>query len=187
MVGTEGEDVTPRRAASVVVVRDGDNGVEVLLLRRTSKAAFAPDRFVFPGGSVDASDQRLPIIGPPQVDERGRAMAPAEVLDQDAGVVDDVFVAMDNDGVRVTKKSLNALLAAPGHRDHVSLVQRLFAQHGARPDVALFVDHVLVHRLDAGDHDEARRAAHVFAQLWPDGAPGVDVAAAFADYGAALY
>ena len=51
----------------------------------------------------------------------------------------------------------------------------------------LFVDHVLVHRLDAGDHDEARRAAHVFAQLWPDGAPGVDVAAAFADYGAALY
>ena len=51
--------VTPRRAASVVVVRDGTDGVEVLLLRRTSKAAFAPDRFVFPGGSVDDSDQRL--------------------------------------------------------------------------------------------------------------------------------
>ena len=44
---TEAEIVTPRRAASVVVVRDGDEGVEVLLLRRTSKAAFAPDRFVF--------------------------------------------------------------------------------------------------------------------------------------------
>lgn len=53
------------------------------------------------------------------------------------------------------------------------------------------MDNVLVHRLDAGDHDEARRAAVVLAQLWPDGgafgAAGVDVEALFADYGADLF
>lgn len=128
MEGTEGEIVTPRRAASVVVVRDGDEGVEVLLLRRTSKAAFAPDRFVFPGGSVEDSDQRVPPIGPLQVDERGQAMAPAEMVEQVAGLVDDVFVA----GVRETCEEALILLAldasgAPASVDHARAVRAALA------------------------------------------------------------
>lgn len=50
------EPVVPRPAVSVVLVRDGDDGLEVHLLRRNPRLAFAPGRYVFPGGSVEASD-----------------------------------------------------------------------------------------------------------------------------------
>src|SRR5215469_4278530 len=42
-----------RLAATVMLVRDGANGLEVLMVRRSSRGAFAPDAFVFPGGTVD--------------------------------------------------------------------------------------------------------------------------------------
>jgi 8-oxo-dGTP pyrophosphatase MutT (NUDIX family) len=45
-----------RLAATVMVVRQADGGLEVFLLRRSSKSAFMPDAFVFPGGTVDQAD-----------------------------------------------------------------------------------------------------------------------------------
>ncbi len=43
-------------SASVVVVRDGADGLEVLMLRRNEKIAFHGGAWVFPGGRVDAED-----------------------------------------------------------------------------------------------------------------------------------
>jgi 8-oxo-dGTP pyrophosphatase MutT (NUDIX family) len=43
-------------AATVIVLRDGDQGVETLLLRRNSKLGFAGGMWVFPGGRVDGGD-----------------------------------------------------------------------------------------------------------------------------------
>ena len=48
--------VQPRPAATVILVRDGRPGLEVLLLKRTSKTRFGPGASVFPGGAVDSSD-----------------------------------------------------------------------------------------------------------------------------------
>lgn len=48
--------VTPRHAATVVLLRDGADGVQAWLLRRVSSMAFAPRMHVFPGGSVDPRD-----------------------------------------------------------------------------------------------------------------------------------
>jgi glyoxylase-like metal-dependent hydrolase (beta-lactamase superfamily II)/8-oxo-dGTP pyrophosphatase MutT (NUDIX family) len=48
--------VTPRPAATVVLLRPGTAGLEVLLTHRPSSMAFAPDMHVFPGGRVDESD-----------------------------------------------------------------------------------------------------------------------------------
>jgi 8-oxo-dGTP pyrophosphatase MutT (NUDIX family) len=45
-----------RDAATVALLRDGDEGLEVYLLRRVSTMTFAPGMHVFPGGSVDARD-----------------------------------------------------------------------------------------------------------------------------------
>ena len=45
-----------RLAATVMLVRDGVDGLEVLMVRRSSRSAFAPDAFVFPGGTVDSQD-----------------------------------------------------------------------------------------------------------------------------------
>jgi 8-oxo-dGTP pyrophosphatase MutT (NUDIX family) len=49
----------PRPAATVVVVRPGADGPEVLLLRRAAASRFAPGYVVFPGGVMDPQDERL--------------------------------------------------------------------------------------------------------------------------------
>lgn len=48
--------VTPRMAAAVIVVRDGTDGLEVLVGQRTAKAKFMGGFWVFPGGRVEATD-----------------------------------------------------------------------------------------------------------------------------------
>lgn len=45
-----------RDAATVMLLRPADDGLEVYMLRRKSSMAFAPGAFVFPGGSVDPRD-----------------------------------------------------------------------------------------------------------------------------------
>lgn len=49
--------VPVRHAATVIVLRDGANGPEVLMLRRSATASFLPGAYVFPGGVVDESDR----------------------------------------------------------------------------------------------------------------------------------
>jgi 8-oxo-dGTP pyrophosphatase MutT (NUDIX family) len=43
-------------AATVVLLRDGETGLEVLLARRSSKLAFHGGAWVFPGGRIDPAD-----------------------------------------------------------------------------------------------------------------------------------
>ncbi len=43
-------------AATVLLLRDNSEGVEVLMTRRSATASFAPGAYVFPGGGVDPSD-----------------------------------------------------------------------------------------------------------------------------------
>jgi glyoxylase-like metal-dependent hydrolase (beta-lactamase superfamily II)/8-oxo-dGTP pyrophosphatase MutT (NUDIX family) len=45
-----------RPAATVLLLRDGPQGVEVLMTRRSMSASFAPGAYVFPGGGLDAAD-----------------------------------------------------------------------------------------------------------------------------------
>lgn len=47
----------PRPAATVVVLRDGALGIEVLLLRRAERGDHNSGAWVFPGGLVDAADR----------------------------------------------------------------------------------------------------------------------------------
>ncbi len=50
-------DETPvRQAATVILLRDGANGLEVLLVKRNEEARFMGGVWVFPGGAVDAAD-----------------------------------------------------------------------------------------------------------------------------------
>jgi 8-oxo-dGTP pyrophosphatase MutT (NUDIX family) len=53
--------VEPRAAATIVLLRDGDADMEILLMRRSRKAGFVPGAYVFPGGRVDNSDA-LPSV-----------------------------------------------------------------------------------------------------------------------------
>jgi glyoxylase-like metal-dependent hydrolase (beta-lactamase superfamily II)/8-oxo-dGTP pyrophosphatase MutT (NUDIX family) len=56
---TPSAPVLPRPAATLVVVRDADAGMEVLLMHRTKAMEFAGGAHVFPGGAVDANDAGL--------------------------------------------------------------------------------------------------------------------------------
>jgi len=60
------EVVEPRDAATVVLLRDGAEALEVYLLRRRTSMAFGAGMHVFPGGSVDARDRDESVgwIGP---------------------------------------------------------------------------------------------------------------------------
>ena len=46
-------------SASLIVVRDGAKGIEILLLKRNPQLTFAPDSLVFPGGRLDEGDQAI--------------------------------------------------------------------------------------------------------------------------------
>src|SRR3954451_6708314 len=52
----EGEPTAPRTAASVMVLRGGDTGLEVLLVQRNPAQRFMGGAWVFPGGAVDPED-----------------------------------------------------------------------------------------------------------------------------------
>ena len=43
-------------AATVLLLRDGAQGLEVLMTRRAMTASFAPGAYVFPGGGIDDAD-----------------------------------------------------------------------------------------------------------------------------------
>ncbi|MCY1167725.1 MAG: MBL fold metallo-hydrolase [Pseudomonadota bacterium] len=50
------DPVALRPAATVLLLRDTANGIEVLMTRRSMSASFAPGAYVFPGGGIDAAD-----------------------------------------------------------------------------------------------------------------------------------
>jgi len=56
LLGGRLEVVPLRDAATVALLRDGPDGLEVYMQRRTSTLAFAPGMYVFPGGRVEEQD-----------------------------------------------------------------------------------------------------------------------------------
>lgn len=57
--------VTPeiRDAATVMLVRDGRDGMEVFMLRRNLNSDFVGGAYVFPGGAVDEADRHADLEG----------------------------------------------------------------------------------------------------------------------------
>ena len=47
---------SPRPAATAVLMRDGEDGIEILLLKRLRSSGFVPGAYVFAGGRVDEAD-----------------------------------------------------------------------------------------------------------------------------------
>ena len=72
-----GEATVPRPAATVILLRGGGQGLEVLLVKRNPDARFMGGAWVFPGGAVDRSEG--------QGDAALRAAAVRE-LSEEAGI-----------------------------------------------------------------------------------------------------
>ncbi|CAN5283117.1 hypothetical protein BH10PSE18_BH10PSE18_31430 [soil metagenome] len=106
-----------RRAASVIVLRDGTDGLEVLLLRRAEKANDQNSgAAVFPGGVLDAADPRLHACcrGLDDVAASARLGVPSGGLDFHIAAVRECFeeagllFATDADGLPVVLDHLAA-------------------------------------------------------------------------------
>ena len=50
----------PRLAATVILARPAAEGFELYMTRRSSRSRFAPDAYVFPGGTLEPQDGALP-------------------------------------------------------------------------------------------------------------------------------
>ncbi len=72
-----------RAAATIVLMRDGADGVEVLLLRRARTAGFVPGAYVFPGGRVDGADAEPHIVAHLDGLDADAAAARLELADGD--------------------------------------------------------------------------------------------------------
>jgi 8-oxo-dGTP pyrophosphatase MutT (NUDIX family) len=73
-----------RNAATVIVVRDRKQAPQVLMGQRGAQAAFMPNKFVFPGGAVDAQDRAVALQGALPEPCRSRLEDDAEAGLQDA-------------------------------------------------------------------------------------------------------
>ncbi|MBV8489985.1 MAG: hypothetical protein JO199_05580 [Candidatus Eremiobacteraeota bacterium] len=74
-----------RLAACVILVRQASRGIETYVLRRSTRSAFAPNAFVFPGGTLDPADTspemraRATGLDESQLGAEFRARIPAEL------------------------------------------------------------------------------------------------------------
>ena len=78
----------PIPAATVVLVREADGGLETLMLKKNSKIAFG-GMWVFPGGRIDDEDR----VGAPDVVTAARRAAVREAREEAALEVDEASLA----------------------------------------------------------------------------------------------
>lgn len=121
--------VEPRDAASLVLIRDGATGPEVLMGRRPKSARFMPGVHVFPGGAVDESDFAL------QSDHVLADHVLARVRRQAAPPL---ARALAWTAVRETWEETGLLLGAAGHvaGDTGCPAVQAFSAAGLAPDLA---------------------------------------------------
>ncbi len=54
----------PKDAATLILVRRDTDAPRVLMGKRSARHDFMPDKYVFPGGRVDPTDARAPVLSP---------------------------------------------------------------------------------------------------------------------------
>ena len=113
---TQKTPVTPVPAATLLLLRDGPEGIEVLLTTRHDAAGFAAGATVFPGGKLDASDHQCHGAG-----DALRVAAIRETFEE-CGIL---LARRAADGVMLTRAALSELLARQSSvTDFNALIER---------------------------------------------------------------
>ncbi len=113
--------VPAKPAATVMLLRDSDAGVEVFMLRRTTRATFAGGMYVFPGGKVDEAD------GP---GDPGYVIAAIRECFEEAGVL----LAKDEAGLTIADGHPVLTHRHDVHDGTVDLAS-MCREHGLRPAI----------------------------------------------------
>ncbi len=147
---TATDEVPLRDAATVLVLRDGVDGLEVFMLRRNLNSDFVGGAYVFPGGAVDPDDRHLdlgPICEGRTDDEAsarlslergGLAFWVAAIREsfEEAGIL----LAYDTDGDFVDLDNAADLARWAAHRAEVDQGRRRLIELCASESLRLAVD-----------------------------------------------
>ncbi len=114
-----------RDAATVIALRHRASDPHVLMGQRGAKAAFMPNKFVFPGGAVDAADADIPLARPLP------ALCAAR-LSEDCP--QDISHALATGAIRELWEETGLILGTPGRwRDDVPDDWKTYAATGHLP------------------------------------------------------
>ena len=109
-----------RPAATLILARPAAESFEIMMLKRTTKAAFASGMYVFPGGRIDASDSD-PALAPYITEPRDHQHAQIAALGEDwLGA----YVA----AIRETFEEAGILMAKDANGSWVTLPSKTIAE-----------------------------------------------------------
>ena len=103
------EPATTRPAATVLLLRDSDAGIEVLMTRRSMTASFAPGAYVFPGGGVDALDARSHAQASRRATQSDLHLTQAIAAIRESFEELGVLIAQRSDGTSATQDDIAAI------------------------------------------------------------------------------
>ena len=98
-----------RNAATVLLLRDGPQGIEVLMTRRSMTASFAPGAYVFPGGGIDAADSAAHAHSTRRLTQSDLHLTQAIAAIRESFEELGVLLARHADGSHVTTADIAAL------------------------------------------------------------------------------
>ena len=98
-----------RLAATVLLLRDGADGLEVLMTRRSTSASFAPSANVFPGGGVDAADAQNHALATRRVGQSAQHLTEAIAAIRESLEELGVLLARHADGRWANQADIEAL------------------------------------------------------------------------------
>src|SRR5438067_1004119 len=130
--------VALRPAASVLLHREGPQGIEIFWVRRGEKLRFAGGFYAFPGGRVDAADASLPLEGKEGLgaEEMACIAAAARELFEETGVL--VAAGADRVPAEARMAAREALLRREAPRAKEGAFADFLASHGLRIDARSF-------------------------------------------------
>jgi 8-oxo-dGTP pyrophosphatase MutT (NUDIX family) len=79
-LGPKGPPAQPRQSASLILARDGDDGLELLLVQRNPQQRFMGGFWVFPGGAVDRGESHRATAVRELAEEAGVTGVEADAL-----------------------------------------------------------------------------------------------------------
>ncbi|WP_282696118.1 NUDIX domain-containing protein [Streptomyces sp. CC208A] len=123
--------VTPRRAATVLLLRDADGGPEVHMLRRRTSMAFAGGAYAYPGGGVDPRDEQPVRWAGPSLEEWAERLGLDDPAQAQAVVCAAVRETFEEAGVLLAGESPDTVVGdttgEDWERDRQALVARELA------------------------------------------------------------
>ena len=140
---TNHETSTVRPAATVLLLRDGRDGIEVFMMVRHHEIDFASGALVFPGGSVDATDQD--IAGQPELCA-GSYGLDAATLNFRIAAMRETF---EESGILLARRRGSSQLIDAARAGQIAASDRAPLCEAKRTFAQILLEHDLVLALDA--------------------------------------